>query len=345
MDIGEVAERLAQRAEEVCRYLLPGGKAQGREWVDDPGSGKIKVVLRGDKAGKWSHFGGDGGGDLVDLFAKAKGLTPKEAYREAKAFLGIDTPSLATPRKREFNRPTPPEETRAAVRGTAVEQYLRGERGLTPETIKAFRIREASVYRYTHRETGEERTWPGPWVLFPYLRGGDLINIKWLHTERVADPETGKKKKRTLMARGTEYCLFGWHLIPPDARSIVIFEGEIDAMTGHQIGLPSLSVPAGAGRGDKQQWIENDWDDLERFEEIILCMDADDEGMGCIHEIAHRLGKHRCRYVILPHKDLNECVAGQGMTADELTSYFRNRGLPEAQGTPQTQRIRGGVDR
>ena len=75
-----------------------------------------------------------------------------------------------------------------------------------------------------------------------------------------------------------EPCLFGWHLIPNDARTITICEGEFDAMTLHQYGLPALSVPFGGGGGDKQRWIEYEFDRLAIYDRIYLCFDADKEG-------------------------------------------------------------------
>ena len=43
-----------------------------------------------------------------------------------------------------------------------------------------------------------------------------------------------------LQEGGAEPCLFGWHLIEPNARRVAIFEGEIDAMTppdGHCVAV------------------------------------------------------------------------------------------------------------
>ena len=102
---------------------------------------------------------------------------------------------------------------------------------------------------------------------------------------------------------GAEPCLFGWHLIDPNARTVAIAEGEIDAMTLHQCGIPALSVNAGAGN---HQWIENDWDRLERFSEILICFDADEAGQKGAAEVMHRLGNERCKLVKFPAKDANE---------------------------------------
>ena len=64
--------------------------------------------------------------------------------------------------------------------------------------------------------------------VFPYLRDGELVNVKY---RNIAE------KKDMRQEGGAEPCLFGWHLIDPKARAVAICEGEIDAMTLHQSGV------------------------------------------------------------------------------------------------------------
>ncbi|QUP53554.1 hypothetical protein GO998_07135 [Ralstonia syzygii] len=82
------------------------------------------------------------------------------------------------------------------------------------------------------------------------------MNTKHLKLER--EPN-GKK---TWQAASAEPCLFGWHLIPEDIKAVVITEGELDAASLYQYGVPALSVNQGAGN---HQWIDSDFDRLERF--------------------------------------------------------------------------------
>ena len=130
--------------------------------------------------------------------------------------------------------------------------------------------------------------------MFPYLRDGELVNAKY---RDIAE------KKGMRQEAGAEPCLFGWHLIDPRARSVAITEGEIDAMTLHQAGLPALSVNAGAGN---HQWIENDWERLERFSEIFVCFDDDEPGRKGCTEVVQRLGIDRCKPVKFGAKDANQ---------------------------------------
>lgn len=77
----------------------------------------------------------------------------------------------------------------------------------------------------------------------------------------------------------------------------------------------------GGGKGAKQQWIEYEYHNLDRFQEIWLCLDNDDVGREAAKEIARRLGEHRCRMVELPHKDINDCLMN-GMDSDSILEYM-----------------------
>lgn len=328
LDARDVADRLAASAESVCAMCLPGGKQIGHEWEYDPGHGKIKVELNGAKRGKWSHFGGDASGDMLDLWAHMKtGGDMKAAFKEACQWLGLEQPKFAgTTGAKTYKRPARPANVRPAMAGTAVEEYLRGERGLSRKTIEAFRIMEAAQMDGA-RDDGSTYSVPGPWILFPYYRADEvdaagkpvLANIKWLNVNRDKDG-----KKRTKQESGAEPTLFGWQTIPDDAKQVCLTEGEIDAMSVHQWGFHALSLPQGAGTGAKQNWIETEWENLDRFETIFLCMDADAEGQKTIPELIKRLGAHRCRVVTLPHKDANDCLCTHGMDRAKALSYFEN---------------------
>lgn len=280
----EVASRLADRVHDVCAYLLPGGKRQGSEWkcgnVSGDAGDSLGVCLKGDKAGVWSDFAAGSSGDLLDLWCAARRCDMKTAMQEAKDYLGVIEPRLSAPAKKVYSRPEKPK-CKTPVQDSPVMAYLKG-RGLTEETIKAFKI-------------GEQ----GRNILFPFLRDGQLIHWKTLGVDR---PDGNKK---IMAAKDSEPCLFGWQAIPSDAREVTITEGEIDAMSAWQYGRPALSVPMGGGTGAKQNWIEHEYKNLERFDVIYLCLDDDAPGQEATDEIIKRLGRERCRVVKLGCKDFN----------------------------------------
>lgn len=280
MNAGELSRAMADSAAAIAEYLFPQGKRKSGEWRVGSLNGEegqsLGIRLTGAKAGTWKDFATDDGGDLLDAWMQARGLSMAEAMAEAKQYLGIRDERIEAPAA-HYERPHKPK-CRAPKEG--VKTWLNG-RGLTDETIAAFKV-------------GEQVQGGKTYAIFPYLRDGDLVNAKW---RNVAE------KRDMRQERGAEPCLFGWHLIDPKQRTVAITEGEIDAMTLHQCGIPALSVNAGAGN---HQWIANDWDRLERFSEILLFFDADDAGRKGVREVAHRLGEERCKLVTLPAKDANE---------------------------------------
>ncbi|MGD9685786.1 MAG: toprim domain-containing protein [Desulfobacter sp.] len=318
MEIREINQLLTERAEDVAAMLIPAGHKAGREWEAGSVNGEqgrsLKVCVEGGKRGRWSDFATGESGDLLDLWQKVRGLSLADALKEAKRYLGIQEPKFERyASSKSYRKPQPPKVAKKAETGSAVHQYLSG-RGLTTETISTFRIGES-------HEVGPFPGWKsarpmrGPWIVLPSFHDGELMACKYLHVER------RDGKKFTLVEPGCQPVLFGWQAVPDSSRTVVLTEGEIDAMTMHQYGFPALSVPFGGGKAGKQQWIETEFPNLERFEEIILALDQDEEGQRAVEEIVNRLGRHRCRVATLPFKDVNECLQ-RGVTAEQMREFI-----------------------
>jgi len=290
MNASELSKLMADNVTLIAEHLLPQGKKAGKEWkvggVGGEAGQSLSLCLSGAKRGVWKDFSTGESGDLLDLWGHCRAVSVADAMRDAKAFLGVrdEMPRREMP---TYKRPARPQCTTAK---TVVREWL-STRGLTDETIDAFKIAEADRKGVS-------------FAIFPYLRDGELVNAKH---RNIAD------KKDMRQESGAEPCLFGWHLIDPKKRSIAIAEGEIDAMTLHQMGIPALSVNAGAGN---HQWIDNDWSRLERFSEIFLCYDNDEAGKKGAQEVANRLGLDRCRVVTFPKKDANEYLQSGATPVD-----------------------------
>jgi twinkle protein len=281
MNAKELAAYMAENVTTIVEHLLPQGKKSGKEWkvggVGGEAGGSLSVCLSGAKRGVWKDFSAGDAGDLLDLWRQCRMVSVADAMRDAKAFLGVrdempvrQAPTYKRPKKPECHRPT-----------NIVGDWL-SDRGLTEKTVADFQIAEQTRGAATY-------------AVFPYKRDGEFINAKY---RNVAD------KKDMRQEGGAEPCLFGWHLIDPSQRVIAIAEGEIDAMSLHQVGIPALSVNAGAGN---HQWIDNDWSKLERFSEIYLCYDNDEAGQKGAKEVANRLGLDRCKVVVFgTSKDAND---------------------------------------
>ncbi len=97
-------------------------------------------------------------------------------------------------------------------------------------------------------------------------------------------------------------------------------------MSLYQYGFPALSVPFGGGGGNKQKWLEYEFERLAVFDEIYLCFDNDKEGDIATLELVERLGRHRCRIVKLPCKDANECLQAK-ITQEVIAQCFHTASM------------------
>jgi len=301
MNAQQLSQLLAKEAATVVPYLLPNGKKSSGEWKVGSPDGEegqsMSIRLTGAKAGIWADFASGEKGDILDLWAAVRGLSMAEAITEAKRYLGVrdDMPEREA---KSYKRPQKP---RCQTPKQGVKEWLNG-RGINDQTIEAFRIGEQLVNGKTY-------------AVFPYLREGELINAKY---RNVAE------KKDMRQEGGAEPCLFGWHLIEPRCRRVAICEGEIDAMTLHQMGIPALSVNAGAGN---HQWIESDWEALERFSEILICFDTDEAGQKGASEVVRRLGLERCKVVTFGAKDANQWLMDGAEACDFADSIKAGKNL------------------
>jgi twinkle protein len=289
MDIIEIKRALESRARDVAEYLLPRGHADGKDWcagsVQGESGNSLRVCTQGAKIGLWSDFASnDDAGDLIDLWASVRGLKLPKALDDIRRWLGVEAPEFESDRRRQtWRRPDRP---KCAVPKTVVREYLLAERKLSESAIMAYRVGES-----------------GRTIVFPSLDpDGALCLVKY----RSVDPKPNGKQN-SWVENDCEPVLFGWQALNENAREVTITEGEIDALSAYDYSYPALSVPFGGGKGDKQRWIESEFQRMARFEIIYLALDMDEQGDAAAEEIATRLGRHRCRRVRLPLKDLNEC--------------------------------------
>lgn len=299
-DITEIKRMLASRAQSVAEHLLPNGKKDGSEWRAGSIGGEkgqsLGVHLTGNKAGVWAEFNNGIGGDLLDLWSQVRGVPLSIALNEARDWLGVSRQKPYREPVREYTRPKKPlcnlPQNRALM-------YLTEDRNVPAEIISKYKVAEADDD-----------------IVFPFLLpGGDLALVKYRKAE------DGAKPKPT--AANCEPILFGWQAISDSEREIILTEGEIDALSWAAYGKPAMSVPFGGGGGNKQQWIENEFERMDRFERIYISTDMDKEGDAAAEEIANRLGRHRCLRVKLPHKDANECLV-RGISQEEMNGHLVN---------------------
>ena len=150
-------------------------------------------------------------------------------------------------------------------------------------------------------------------IVFPfYDHNGKLICAKYRKTDFVA----GRDKCKEWFESGTEPILFGENHCTP-GKPLVITEGQIDSLSVAEAGIENaLSVPNGA---QGMTWIENCWDFLQQYSEIIVFGDCEKGKVTLAEDINRRCSAQKIRVVqqedYLGEKDANAILQKYGAEA------------------------------
>lgn len=171
-------------------------------------------------------------------------------------------------------------------------------RGITEPVLRRNQIGKGVRY---FPQVEEER----PCVLFPYLRGTEVVNIK----SRTRD-------KLFRMEAGCERVLYGLNDV---GERLVWVEGEIDKLSVEVAGITScVSVPDGAPAPDSKSYGSKfDFlaaDELSRAKVHVIAVDNDAPGAKLKEELVRRLGRERCLIAAWPDgcKDANDVLVQHG---------------------------------
>ena len=142
----DLARRLAEQAEAVCRHYLSSGRRDGCYWLvgdaDNTPRRSLFVRLKpgeaGKPAGKWTDAATGEHGDLLDIIARREQLTTlRDTLDEARRFLALPRTEPADTHKHQSRALTgSPEAARRLfamskpIGGTLAETYLH-ERGIS----------------------------------------------------------------------------------------------------------------------------------------------------------------------------------------------------------------------
>ena len=160
----DLALRLGQDAEAVCRAYLTNGLRQGRYWLcgdvmGTPGR-SLYVLLSGERAGHWTDAQSGQYGDLLDLIGLNRGLDFRATLDEARQFLSL--PTRPKPKRTLPVRSGSPDAARRLfaaskpIHGTLAEIYLQSRGIALPSDVSALRFHPRCFYR---SRTGLQ-TWP-----------------------------------------------------------------------------------------------------------------------------------------------------------------------------------------
>ena len=171
-------------------------------------------------------------------------------------------------------------------------------------------------------------------LCFPYMRDGELINIKYRGPD-----------KTFWQVKGAEKILYGLDDIVGE-EEVILVEGEMDKLALEEAGFKNvLSVPDGAPgkvkdgptpspeEDRKFEYLWNCRAQLDSISRFVIATDSDGPGQALSEELARRLGKERCWRVTWPEgcKDANEALQKEGIeTVRECLSTaegFPLRGL------------------
>lgn len=229
----------------------------------------FKITLAGEKAGLFYCFGCGAAGSVIDFVKQSENLvTDREAIERSAELLGI-TGAAPPPRKRPAPQkaPTPSKSLSVKIAEKCHDVLLAPKnekhllrfldaRALSREIIEAAQI----------GFDGDRYTIP------VYDQTGELLDIrkyKLASKQYKMLPWEAKDEKKGIPGTGSVK-IFGWQHVK-DEQTVVLAEGELDALALVDRSIPAFAVTNGAGNWPGEP------PDLSG-KTIYLCGDADNAG-------------------------------------------------------------------
>lgn len=197
-------------------------------------------------------------------------------------------------------------------------EYLQA-RGISAETCAAAGLMSGQKF---FKKVGEVEA-----IGFPYHHQDRLTAIKWRSLE-------GKE----FTQEGSAQTLFMADRLSIGS-DIVVTEGELDALSFWEMGIPAVSIPSGAlseGVADdaaRLKWLAHHDELIQKAQNVYLAVDMDGPGQTTANELARRIGKLKCWRVTFPDgcKDANDTLTKLGgdalLKARSLASRWPVEGL------------------
>ncbi|MDQ6436284.1 toprim domain-containing protein [Mesorhizobium sp. LHD-90] len=292
----ELARRLGEDAEAVCREYLSNGHRSGNHWivgdVRNARGRSMHVRLRANAkgpAGKWVDEASTEFGDLLDVIRESCGLVEfRDVADEARRFLAMPRPQdLGAQRQPAAARGSPDAARRLfamsqPIAGTLAERYLAGRGILRAARERALRFHPSCYYR--DLVTGETQTLP---ALIAAVTGldGRITGLQrtWL------DP-TGTGKAQLVDPRRSLGHLLGngiWLGLEPCAPVPVMAAGEgFETMASLCTVMPALPVAAATSANHLAGLILP-----PGCQRLYIAADADAAGRHGIERLSQRAGE------------------------------------------------------
>tara|TARA_X000001388_G_scaffold18248_1_gene11547 strand:- start:2484 stop:4142 length:1659 start_codon:yes stop_codon:yes gene_type:complete len=170
--------------------------------------------------------------------------------------------------------------------------YALKDRGISLATAKKYGVRS------THNSNGDTTR-----HFYPYYNGSEEAAYK----TRIVDGK-GFSSSGPISECG----LFGQHTVgDKGGKYITITEGECDAMAAYELlgsKWPVVSVKNGAQGAEKD--VKSQIEFLEKFDNIVICFDADKPGQEAAKKVARLLKPNKAKIMVMPdgHKDANDML-------------------------------------
>lgn len=192
-------------------------------------------------------------------------------------------------------------------------------RGISAETCEAAGLMSGQKF---FKKVGEVEA-----VGFPYHHQDRLTAVKWRSL-------SGKE----FTQEGSAQTLFMADRLPIGS-DIIVTEGELDALSFWEVGIPAVSIPSGAlseGTADdaaRLKWLSHHDELIQKAQNVYLAVDMDGPGQTTANELARRIGKLKCWRISFPGdcKDANDTLVKVGrdalLKARSLASRWPVEGL------------------
>lgn len=233
--------------------------------------------------------------DYIDFLIKYKNKTFVSAVKELFDLVGeqYDDSDFFEKYKNEipkdFKRAKDEKENTRAI----VELYL-SRRGISPETLDYCNVKQDLHGNIAYQF---------------YDLNGELIQTKY----RVSKHAENKDFK-WFWQKDTDKCglLYGVNRINLDSTLLVV-EGMNDRLSCVEAGfLNCVSIPGGA---NDENWIEFNFEILNKCDDIVLWFDDDVTGQKFVRECADRLGLYKTR-IVMPDKEIK----------NKIRNYYKSYG-------------------
>lgn len=332
----DLAGRLAQDAEAVCRHYLSAGRRAGNYWlVGDVANNKgrsLYVHLTGPRAGRWTDAATGQFGDLLDLIRETCGLVDfRDVADEARHFLSLPRQEPGSTRRTDAQNPAAvdrpaSERARRLFRithplvGTLADAYLRKRGILRASTHAALRFHPSCYYH--DLVTGRTSSYPALIAAVTDCAGAITgVHRSWLDPGGVGKAKVDDPRRALggLLGNGVR---FGF---PVNAPVQVMAAGEgLETMLSLAHVMPGMPMVAALTANHLAAF---------RFppgcRRIYIAADADAAGRHGIEGLSRRAQECGILPLVLSPElgDFNEDLRWLG--PDRLTANLRAQLVPE----------------